>query len=39
MPPDLPTDAKNLIRRMLEVDPKRRITVGLVLRLPLILYN
>ena len=28
MPSELPTDAKDLIRRMLEVDPSRRITVS-----------
>lgn len=27
MPPELPSDAKDLIRRMLEVDPEKRITV------------
>lgn len=27
MPPELPTDAKDLIRRMLEIDPVKRITV------------
>lgn len=29
MPADLPADAKNLINRMLEVDPKLRITARL----------
>ena len=28
IPPDLPNDAKDLITRMLVVDPERRITVG-----------
>lgn len=28
MPAELPADAKDLIRRMLEVDPNRRITVS-----------
>jgi serine/threonine protein kinase len=43
MPPELPTDAKDLIRRMLEIDPVKRITVrtfsprpGLVLTLALL---
>lgn len=28
MPPELPSDAKDLIRRMLEVNPEKRITVS-----------
>ncbi|GAA95508.1 uncharacterized protein L969DRAFT_92640 [Mixia osmundae IAM 14324] len=31
MPPELPNDAKNLIRRMLQVDPAQRITMAEIL--------
>lgn len=31
MPPDLPTDAQDLLRRMLTVDPEKRIKVRLAL--------
>ena len=34
MPPELPSDAKDLIRRMLEVNPEKRITVSELLSAP-----
>lgn len=30
MPSELPPDAKDLIKRMLEVDPAKRITVSVI---------
>lgn len=35
MPPELPSDAKDLIRRMLEVNPEKRITVSSTISNPL----
>lgn len=39
MPPELPSDAKDLIRRMLEVQPDKRITVRFAPRLLFLLFS